>query len=176
MTCGVFSKLHLLSLCLFAFDFIKILMFLVKWRFVIAAMVSLTGIFNFIVRGNMSINILAMTEPLYNNSDPVPDVKNCKESYVVFLQICFHSQYGPRYKWSSYDQGLVLGSYAWGTVIITFFAGVFAEKFGPRKVIGYAMICGAILTALAPVAANFLWLSILIRLLTGISMVTRCSS
>ncbi|KAG4069010.1 hypothetical protein HA402_008321, partial [Bradysia odoriphaga] len=55
--------------------------------------------------------------------------------------------------------------------MITFFAGVFAEKFGPRKVIGYSMVCGSILTAVAPVAANFLWLSILIRLLTGISMV-----
>lgn len=80
-------------------------------------------------------------------------------------------QYGPRYEWSAYDQGLVLGSYSWGTVIVTFVAGVLAEKYGPRIVIGSAIMSGAILTALTPIAAKFLWLSIMIRLLTGIAMV-----
>lgn len=67
----------------------------------------------------------------------------------------------------------MLGSYSWGTVIVTFFAGVFAEKYGPRKVAGYAIASGAILSALAPVSANFLWLSIMVRLFTGIAMVAK---
>lgn len=52
-----------------------LLSFSVKWRFIIAAMICLTCMINFIVRGNMSINILAMTKPLYNTTDAVPDVK-----------------------------------------------------------------------------------------------------
>lgn len=81
-------------------------------------------------------------------------------------------QYGPRYEWSAYDQSLLIGSFFWGAVTTTFVAGIFAERYGPRKVAGFGITLGAILSAVAPVAANYLWLSIIVRFFTGMSMVS----
>lgn len=66
----------------------------------------------------------------------------------------------------------MIGSYFWGAVATTFVAGIFAERYGARKVVGFSIILGAILSSLAPVAANFLWLSILLRFFTGMTMAT----
>ncbi|KAG4078959.1 hypothetical protein HA402_010911 [Bradysia odoriphaga] len=123
-------------------------------RYVIASMICLGCMINNIVRGNMSIIILAMTKPLYNTTaGALPD-------------------YGPRYAWSAYEQSLVIGSYFWGGTVTMFIAGIFAERYGARKVIGFGIITAAILSGVAPVAANYLWLSIVVRFCSGMAMAT----
>lgn len=65
----------------------------------------------------------------------------------------------------------MLGSFFWGQVVVLSFAGIFSERYGPRKVVAFSVVTSAIFQALAPVGANFLWLTIVLRFFTGISMV-----
>lgn len=66
----------------------------------------------------------------------------------------------------------MIGSFSWGLVATTFISGLLAERYGARKVIGIGVIVAAILSAVTPVSANYLWLSVLVRLCTGMAMST----
>lgn len=86
----------------------------------------------YMVRVNMSINILAMVEP--RDNETLPD-------------------YGDRYPWDADDQGLLLGAYFWGYLFTSIPGAYLAEKFGPRIVTGVVFIAIAAITALSPLAA-----------------------
>lgn len=66
----------------------------------------------------------------------------------------------------------MIGSYFWGHILVTLVAGVFAEKYGPRKIVAFGFIIGAILSASIPTAAEYLWLIVTIRFLLGVAMAT----
>jgi len=120
-------------------------------RFIIAAMMGLACLVYALNRGNMSIIILAMTKDAYNSSIELPN-------------------YGPRYEWTRYEQSLVLGSYFWGNTVACSFAGIFAGRYGARNILGCSFGFVAILLAVSSVAAQYLWLTIFIRFLTGVAM------
>lgn len=67
---------------------------------------------------------------------------------------------------------MVIGSFFWGSIFITSFTGVFAERYGSRRIGGFALITATILTALTPLSANFLWLTIVLRFFTGVVVVS----
>lgn len=46
-----------------------------------------------------------------------------------------------------------------------------AGRYGTRNILGLAFAIAAVLAAVSPIGANFLWLTILIRFLTGVVMV-----
>lgn len=64
------------------------------------------------------------------------------------------SQYGPRYDWSAKDQGLILGAYFYGYLITCLPGGILAERFGGKRIAGYCLMIGALLTALTPLVAK----------------------
>lgn len=66
----------------------------------------------------------------------------------------------------------MIGSYFWGTVATTFIAGIFAQRYGARKVVGIGIITAALLSGVTPLAANYLWLSIVVRFCSGMAMST----
>lgn len=79
-------------------------------------------------------------------------------------------QYGPRYDWSPTDQSLVLGAYFWGYLVTALPAGVMAEKFGGRAVVGWSLLLSAIFTAAGPWAAAWgFWPFYVLRLLVGVA-------
>lgn len=78
-------------------------------------------------------------------------------------------QYGPRYNWSSHDQSLILGAYFYGYLVTSLPAGVLAERFGPRNLVGSSLAASALLTALTPLAATYgMWTVVVNRAALGI--------
>lgn len=59
------------------------------------------------------------------------------------------------YEWDSSIRSLILSSFFWGYVIMQLPAGLLAKKFGPKVVLGWSTIIGAILTIIHPLAANY---------------------
>lgn len=79
------------------------------------------------------------------------------------------AQYGPRYNWSSHDQSLILGAYFYGYLVTSLPAGVLAERFGGRNLVGSMLAISALLTAFTPLAATYgLWVIVANRALLGV--------
>lgn len=70
----------------------------------------------------------------------------------------------------------MIGSYFWGHILVTLVSGIFAEKYGPRKIGGFGFIIGALLSAMIPTAAEHFWLIVTIRFLLGVSMASNISN
>ncbi|XP_075165435.1 sialin [Haematobia irritans] len=106
-------------------------------RFNIGVMLFMACLMSYMMRVNLSINIIAMVENTDANSTEIlPD-------------------YGPRYEWSQSDQALLLGAFFYGYMITSLPAGMLAENFGGKAVAGYSCLLAAVLTALTPVAASW---------------------
>uniref|UniRef100_A0A1L8DEH7 Putative permease of the major facilitator superfamily protein n=2 Tax=Nyssomyia neivai TaxID=330878 RepID=A0A1L8DEH7_9DIPT len=103
-------------------------------RLNIGFMLFLGCFITYMVRVNMSINILAMVEPRDAN-DTLPD-------------------YGPRYPWNADQQGLLLGAYFWGYMFTSIPGAYLAEYFGPKIVTEIVFVGCAAITALSPLAAS----------------------
>ncbi|EDW60279.1 sialin [Drosophila virilis] len=110
--------------------------FYVPKRVNVAIMLFMMCLINYMMRVNLSINIIAMVQDRDENGTLVeqPD-------------------YGNRYDWSQQDQALLLGGYFYGYMITSLPGGTLAEMLGGRNVAGYSCLLGALLTALTPVAA-----------------------
>ncbi|KAH8355069.1 hypothetical protein KR093_004851, partial [Drosophila rubida] len=125
-------------------------------RLNVAIMMFMICLINYMMRVNLSINIIAMVQERYENGTIVekPD-------------------YGTRYEWSQQDQALLLGGYFYGYMITSLPGGTLAEMLGGRNVAGYSCLVGGVLTALTPLAASWdkyavFVLRVLIGLVTGV--------
>lgn len=76
-------------------------------------------------------------------------------------------QYGPRYNWPAYEQGILLGSYFYGYTISNLPGGYVSELIGARALIGYSSAICAILSILTPVLAPYYWISFASRFTIG---------
>lgn len=104
-------------------------------RFNIAVMLFMACLMSYMMRVNLSINIIAMVESTDANSTEIlPD-------------------YGPRYNWSQSDQAMLLGAYFYGYMITSLPAGMLAENLGGKPVAGYSCLLAGILTAITPQVA-----------------------
>ncbi|XP_014102201.1 sialin [Bactrocera oleae] len=119
-------------------------------RFNIAVMLFVACLVSYMVRVNLSINIIAMVEQTNpNTTEPLPN-------------------YGPRYNWSQTDQANLLGAYFYGYMITSLPAGMLAENFGGKPVAGWSCLGVAVLTALTPLAAAWdKWAVFVLRFLIG---------
>ncbi|KAH8389345.1 hypothetical protein KR215_005604, partial [Drosophila sulfurigaster] len=104
----------------------------------VAVMLFMICLINYMMRVNLSINIIAMVQERYENGTIIekPD-------------------YGTRYEWSQQDQALLLGGYFYGYMITSLPGGTLAEMLGGRNVAGYSCLAGGVLTALTPLAASW---------------------
>lgn len=124
-------------------------------RLNVAILLFMACFISYMLRVNMSINILGMVEPtnLHENKSlaSAPD-------------------YGPRYNWTTSEQSLLLGSYFWGYLFTTLPGGLLAEWIGGRSVVGWTMAASAILTAVIPLCAGLsYWLVFILRFATGVA-------
>lgn len=54
---------------------------------------------------------------------------------------------------------------------MTLFAGTLAERYGARRVTGFSLIFSMVLSLLAPISADVLWLFLSLQLFIGIGIV-----
>ncbi|XP_030238876.1 sialin isoform X1 [Drosophila navojoa] len=118
--------------------FFTLQFFYVPKRVIVAIMLFMMCLINYMMRVNLSINIIAMVTERDENGTLVeqPD-------------------YGVRYDWTQQDQALLLGGYFYGYMITSLPGGTLAEMLGGRNVAGYSCLLGALLTALTPLAASW---------------------
>ncbi|KAK4879144.1 hypothetical protein RN001_007290 [Aquatica leii] len=97
------------------------------------------------MRVNLSVGIVAMTDP---DASPNPDV--------------------PTYSWD--DTNVILSSFFWGYVIPQIPAGQLAKEYGPKWFLAGSSAVGAAFTILIPFAAPLgSWAVILCRVIQGLS-------
>ncbi|ALC41364.1 CG9864 [Drosophila busckii] len=130
--------------------------FYVPKRMNVAIMMFMICLINYMMRVNLSINIIAMVQDRDANGT-----------------IIEQPDYGKRYDWSQQDQALLLGGYFYGYMVTSLPGGTIAEMMGPRNVAGYGCLIAAALTALTPLAASWdkyavFALRVLIGLVTGV--------
>lgn len=118
----------------------------VPTRLGIALMLFMACMVSYMLRVNLSLNIIAMV-------DHQDDNEPC---------------YGPRYPWTASEQSLLLGAYFWGYLITSLPGGLLAERFGGTFVGSISLIGSAVLNALIPLAASWnIWMLYVLRFLIG---------
>ncbi|XP_055698836.1 sialin-like [Phlebotomus papatasi] len=127
-------------------------------RLNVGVMIFLSCMTSYMLRVNFSIAILAMVVPsspsLLNGTD-ITGVLTVKD-------------YGPRYHWSSSQQGLLLGSYFWGYLISALPGTWLVEKYGGKILITTSFALSVVVTALAPLFASWGFYAMYIsRFITG---------
>ncbi|XP_063365579.1 uncharacterized transporter slc-17.2-like [Cydia amplana] len=137
-------------------------------RFNIALMMFFACWVNYMMRVNMSVNIIAMV-PDDNNSTSVKSeceaivtddsalLDNTSSTMITKRQL--RQPDGViTFDWTAQQQAYVLSGYFWGYAITCLVGGTAAELWGPRKVVFLTMLLSAILTTLTPQAARLHYL------------------
>ncbi|KAL0275646.1 UNVERIFIED_CONTAM: hypothetical protein PYX00_003443 [Menopon gallinae] len=114
---------------------------LLSCRQVLNIMVLLGFMFNYMLRVNLTIAIVAMVVP--GNATGL----NGTDANAEPLE-------GTRYDWDPYLQNIILGCFFWGYICTELPGGRLAEVFGARRIFGYSMLSASILTLLTPVACS----------------------
>ncbi len=74
-----------------------------------------------------------------------------------------------QFGWSESQVGIILGSFYFGYMITMTVGGYLADKYGGKKVLGYALLIWSLFTIITPLFAyQGLWWLILIRILMGL--------
>ncbi|KAG8231393.1 hypothetical protein J437_LFUL011329 [Ladona fulva] len=138
-------------------------------------MVFLGFMFNYMLRVNLTIAIVAMVIPgnvtestgedLYSTEcyvEPPEDIpSNGTSKPKASTALCLHQMQdpdgqnlayqadaeiiGPRFEWDEYTQNLILGCFFWGYICTELPGGRLAEMIGARRVFGYTVMVPAFL-------------------------------
>ncbi|XP_017779301.1 PREDICTED: sialin [Nicrophorus vespilloides] len=132
-------------------------------RAVLGVMIFTACLVAYMLRVNMSINLIAMVEPA--GSANHAGASECSatgvskpgdnETMEIHEKLTAAPDFGVRYEWNSKIQGLILGSYFWGYIISSMPGGFLAEQFGPLKTVGVSTLVSSVLTILTPLAASW---------------------
>ncbi|XP_053674816.1 putative inorganic phosphate cotransporter, partial [Anopheles nili] len=155
-------------------------------RFIVKIMIFVACTASFMLRVHMSINLLAMIQPItistnnsfimldnitttLSNFENVPIISKSPLDNGYFTAIPPVPNYGSRYDWTQNMQSHILGAYFYGYLLTSLPAGPLAERYGPQRLIGYSFLLCAIVTALFPVfAAIDAWIVVMGRFLIGL--------
>ncbi|XP_062555464.1 sialin-like [Armigeres subalbatus] len=139
-------------------------------RFNVAIMLFLACFVSYMLRVNMSVNILAMVLPIQTQERAADALlTNQTDANNTISSASNVHNYGPRYNWSSHDQSLILGAYFYGYLVTSLPAGILAERFGPRMLVASTLAISALLTALTPLAATYgMWVIVANRVALGL--------
>lgn len=123
-----------------------------KRRYLVVLMAFL-GFFNvYALRVNLSVAIVAMTDPR--------EVEHANGT-ITTLE--------PEFPWDSTKKGLALSSFFWGYILTQFAGGFVASKIGGNLVFGVGIGMTAVLTLLTPIAAkSSFWALLAVRVIEGI--------
>lgn len=120
-------------------------------RYVLAIMMFMGFVNMYAIRVNLNVAIGAMV----NNHTIV-------QGGVAILV-------PPEFDWSSKLQGVVLGSFYYGYMVLQIPGGYFAMKYGGTKIFGGAVLIAAILTLFTPIATRYsVWALVVLRILEGL--------
>ncbi|CAG4956010.1 unnamed protein product [Parnassius apollo] len=132
----------------------------------------------YMLRVNMSLNLIAMVpSPSRNVSvrsqcGPQDDVmvnKSIHNADIAEIREAPRQDSGDtKFDWSTEQQATILGAYFWSYIITSLVGGTAAERWGPRYVVFISTISSAVLTALAPIAARWDYVALIVtRFLLG---------
>ncbi|XP_022822793.1 sialin-like isoform X1 [Spodoptera litura] len=128
----------------------------------------------YMLRVNMSLNLIAMVPQTHSNGstsrsqcDPKDDVLT-NETLRRVDGVHVHASHvkqipgGASFNWSAEQQALILGSYFWCYPVTSLIGGMAAERWGPRYVVLVSSFASAVLTALSPFAANLSYIALVV--------------
>lgn len=114
----------------------------------------------YMLRVNISINIIAMVQPTGNTTK--------SENGTIEKQKT-PPDYGPRYHWNADEQAHVLGSYYWGYIWTSIPGAFLAERYGPARTIFVVSVLSGVLTLLTPVCAAWHYSAVIVnRIVLGL--------
>ncbi|XP_028162788.1 putative inorganic phosphate cotransporter isoform X1 [Ostrinia furnacalis] len=147
-------------------------------RLVVGIMMFFACWVNYMMRVNMSVNIIAMVPDNKNATS----VKSQCEAIVtndsaLYNETAFVVTRRPRqpenvvtFDWTAQEQAYVLSGYFWGYAVTCLVGGTAAEMWGPRKVVFITMLVTSILTILSPQAARLHYLVLVaVRIVSGLA-------
>ncbi|XP_026321197.1 uncharacterized transporter slc-17.2-like isoform X3 [Hyposmocoma kahamanoa] len=134
----------------------------------------------YMLRVNMSLNLIAMVPQTRNNSSSQSTCGSTPESNEVQNYTASPSNGtnvteaprqvpgGASFDWSSEQQALILGAYFWCYPVTSLVGGMAAERWGPRYVVLITSFASAVLTMLSPPAAKLHYIALVVtRFLLG---------
>ncbi|KAG7312256.1 hypothetical protein JYU34_001728 [Plutella xylostella] len=151
---------------------------LVPARFIVAMMMFFACWVNYMMRVNMSVNIIAMVP---GDSRDIAKVQSECEAIVANSSLLNDtSSVSTRplrqpdgvvtFDWSTQQQAYVLAGYFWGYAITCLVGGTAAERWGPRRVVFITMLVAAVLTTLSPQAARLHYMVLVaVRFVSGLA-------
>ncbi|XP_062557721.1 sialin-like, partial [Armigeres subalbatus] len=149
-------------------------------RLIVAGMIYIACLTSFMLRVNMSINLLAMVQPpatVNHTTHPIASMiaissaENVGITSITALNdtIAFTGNettftanptkvredpdlqnFGPRYQWDQKTQENILGAYFYGYLLTSLPAGLLAERFGPKWLITVSFVGCSITAAAIP--------------------------
>ncbi|XP_068617628.1 uncharacterized transporter slc-17.2-like [Battus philenor] len=148
-------------------------------RLSVAIMLFFACWVNYMMRVNMSVNIIAMVPDdvkttsvkseceAIANSDSV--LYNVSTTAVTTRQLR-QPEGVVTFNWTAQQQAYVLSGYFWGYAVTCLVGGTAAELWGPRNVVFITMLISAVLTTLSPQAARIHYLVLFgTRLIIGLA-------
>lgn len=151
-------------------------------RQVLNIMVILGFMFNYMLRVNLTIAIVAMVVPGNKTDSPNSNatVSECSGPTLPSSNTTLLSEAptqfpetsdGLRFEWDEYEQNMILGCFFWGYVLTELPGGRLAEVIGGHRVFGYSMLSASLLTLLTPFAAKLDYMAVVVlRVLLGLML------
>lgn len=127
----------------------------------------MTGfMFNYMLRVNFTIAIVAMVQPLVKNTTRLLNT-TLANGVVTLTNVTQNVTYASdslmedtRFDWDEGQQSMMLGAFYCGYILTELPGGRLAEIFGARRVFGYAMLITSVLTLLTPTIAKIDWMAV----------------
>lgn len=123
---------------------------------ILNVMVILGFMFNYMLRVNLTIAIIAMMQ---KNDTAIAATTNSSDTTAPDQD---HLRTGPTFPWDETQKNDILGSFFWGYILTELPGGRLAEIVGARRVFGGGMMLASVLTLLTPAAAHLHFYAILI--------------
>ncbi|XP_055590927.1 sialin-like [Uranotaenia lowii] len=167
-------------------------------RLIVAIMIFIACATSFMLRVQMSINIIAMVQASTKSdiTTPMPANQAITQETVSTASESFTNEtlpvttlgppltvfgndpeaskkklryYGPRYNWDQRMQGQILGAYYYGYLFTSLPAGMMADRFGAKVLLTISFVLSSITIALTPVFASLgAWYVIGSRVFVGV--------
>lgn len=136
-------------------------------RYFVALLAFFGMSFNYMLRININLAIVAMVLPS-NDSDSTDNDNN--ECGYLDANATATDDYNGEFDWDVFTQSLILGAFFWGYIWTQIPGGRLAEKVGASAVFGGAILTSAVVTVLIPLMAHWSYKALIVfRVFLGVS-------
>nr|XP_027225758.1 putative inorganic phosphate cotransporter [Penaeus vannamei] len=134
-------------------------------RYIVALMAFLGMVFNYMLRVNINLTIVAMVKAANTtNKSEAEDVCGFGDDGAE------DESFAGEFEWNEWTQSLITGAFFWGYIWTQIPGGRLAEVFGARRVFGGALTCASIVSFFIPLAAKSGSVTlIVVRVILGLS-------